>query len=302
MSKQEAIRNAARAVKALTFCFVLAMTSTATAAESKSGSTNATPESAVRMSRTVPETQIPAPEEHATPFRSILLLVLAAFAGGFWSAWALFGRKRIPSGGLGSGQSPHPMTQPSKPLATISLPPPPRILPAVPTTSPEPSNPASTEMASDPVPAGRPSSVSPASGCVAWPTAPKSGEGISADWASFVSDRLAETNPAESSDDTKWALGVVDFLDELKESEKGASEVERKESGNLSDHLKAALAAKGFELVDSEEWNPERQRAVAVSRKPDAISTKILGKGSTGLSHNGKIIRKQEVKIETKGN
>lgn len=103
-------------------------------------------------------------------------------------------------------------------------------------------------------------------------------------------------------DETKWALGVVDVLDELKESEKDASEAERKESDNLSDCLKAALAAKGFELVDSDEWNPERQRAVAVLRIPDAISTKVLGKGSTGLSRNGVIIRKQEVKIEMKGN
>lgn len=135
-----------------------------------------------------------------------------------------------------------------------------------------------------------------------WPIAPKSGDGISGDWASFVADRLAETDPATSSDETKWALGVVDFLDELKESEADASEAERAASRSLSDRLKTALCAKGFSLVDSNEWNPDKQRAVAVERKPNATETKILGKGSTGLSRNGKIIRKQEVKLEMKGN
>lgn len=152
-----------------------------------------------------------------------------------------------------------------------------------------------------PAPAGGPSSVPTESGPTAWPTAPKADRGISADWASFVSDRLAETAPAEFSDETAWALRVVDFLDELKESEADASEAERAESRNLSARLKAALDAKGFEPVDSDEWEPNRQRAVAVSRKPGATGTKILGKGSTGLSRNGKIIRKQEVKIETEG-
>lgn len=228
---------------------------------------------------------------------AILLLVLVAFAGGFWSAWVLLERKRRQSRRIGSGEALHPPA----PLARASISLPPKGIPNVSHPIPEPVNPESDEVPvstkpkveSSPIPEPRPTT---------WPKAPKTGNGISADWASFVSDRLAETNPAESSDDTKWALGVVDFLDELKESEADASAEERTESLNLSDRLRAALAAKGFALVDSDEWNPDKQRAVAVSRKPDAISTKILGKGSTGLSLNGKIIRKQEVKIETKGN
>ena len=228
----------------------------------------------------------------------LLLLVLVAFAGGFWSAWAVFGRKRIQSRRLGSG----PIQKPRKDdvLRIPSPETPVRSPERDPIREPSPSPPDAVPVL--PVPKVEPSPILPEPQPTAWPKAPKADGGISADWASFVSDRLAETNPTESSDETKWALGVVDFLDELKESEADASEAERTESRNLSDRLKAALAAKGFELVDSDEWNPDRQRAVAVSREPDATGTKILGKGSTGLSLNGKIIRKQEVKIETKGN
>ena len=229
---------------------------------------------------------------------SLLLLVLVAFAGGFWFAWALFERKRRQSRRLGSGESMHSLNTP----AHASLSSPPKEIPNVLHPVPEPLNPESDEVPVSPVPKVEPSPILPEPQPTAWPKAPKADNGISADWASFVSDRLAETNPAESSDETKWALGVVDFLDELKESDADASEEERTASRNLSDRLRAALAEKGFALVDSDEWNPDRQRAVAVSRKPDATGTKILGKGSTGLSLNGKIIRKQEVKIETKGN
>lgn len=135
-----------------------------------------------------------------------------------------------------------------------------------------------------------------------WPTAPAVGGGISDNWAEFVRDRLGELDPTSCADETKWALGVVDFLDELKEAEGEASPEERKASATLRTALLSSLDFRNFKPVDSDEWNPERQRAVAVVRKPDATGTKILGKGSTGLSRNGKIIRKQEVKISTKGN
>lgn len=134
-----------------------------------------------------------------------------------------------------------------------------------------------------------------------WPTPPAGGEGISADWLEFVESRLAELSPHSNADDSKWALGIVDFLDELKESNADASPVERSESDSLCASLSEFLDAKGYSLIDMDEWSPELQRAVAVVRKPDADVTKILGKGSTGLSRYGKVIRKQEVKVEMKG-
>ena len=135
-----------------------------------------------------------------------------------------------------------------------------------------------------------------------WPVAPEAAGNISKDWAEFVRDRLGELDPASCDNETKWALGVVDFLDELKDADAEASSEERASSASLRVALLSCLSNKGFALEDSDEWNPDKQRAVAVVRKPDATVTTILGKGSTGLSRNGKIIRKQEVKIVTKGN
>lgn len=135
-----------------------------------------------------------------------------------------------------------------------------------------------------------------------WPQPPVQGNGISSNWAEFVRDRLGELDPVSCDNETKWALGVVDFLDELKEADAEASSEERASSASLRATLLACLLNKGFALEDSDEWNPDKQRAVAVVRKPDATATTILGKGSTGLSRNGKIIRKQEVKIVKKGN
>ena len=135
-----------------------------------------------------------------------------------------------------------------------------------------------------------------------WPQPPQAGGGVSKDWSDFVRDRLDELDPSAKQNETKWALGVVDFLDELKEADAEASAAEQTKSASLRASLLAVLSSKGYEPVDSDEWNPDKQRAVSVVRNPDTTGTKILGKGSTGLSRNGKIIRKQEVKIETKGN
>ncbi len=135
-----------------------------------------------------------------------------------------------------------------------------------------------------------------------WPSPKVTDEGVSQEWGEFVTERLEELRPQQGIEESKWALGVVDFLDELKESESEASTAERNISVSLQRELLDILSKRGFAVLDSETWNPDLQRAVAVVRKPDVIKTTILKKGSTGLSRNGKIIRKQEVKIEMKGN
>ena len=137
---------------------------------------------------------------------------------------------------------------------------------------------------------------------IEWPSPNVTDEGVSQEWGEFVTERLEELRPQQDIEESKWALGIVDFLDELKESESEASSAERSISTSLQNELLNILSTRGFALVDSEAWSPDLQRAVAVVRKPDAIKTTILKKGSTGLSRNGKIIRKQEVKIEMKGN
>ena len=153
-------------------------------------------------------------------------------------------------------------------------------------------------LLSSPSPAASSTSVSECK----WPSSIHADNGVSDAWSDFVNDRLSELDPRTNTDETKWALGVVDFLDELKDAEADASSEEQAESASLRTSLLAILSSKGFSLVDSDEWNPDKQRAVAVVRKPDTAEPKILGKGSTGLARDGKIIRKQEVKIEMKGN
>ena len=135
-----------------------------------------------------------------------------------------------------------------------------------------------------------------------WPSPNVTDEGVSQEWGEFVTERLEELRPQQDVEESKWALGIVDFLDELKESESEASSAERNVSASLQRELLNILSTRGFAVIDSKTWNPDLQRAVAVVRKPDVIKTTILKKGSTGLSRNGKIIRKQEVKIEMKGN
>ena len=133
-----------------------------------------------------------------------------------------------------------------------------------------------------------------------WPSAPQSGTGLSSDWLSFVSDRLAELSPPDGSKPA-WALGVVDFIDELKESDGEASQQEQAESAKLRESLTAFLTFHEYELLDSDTWDSAKQRAVAVHRSLDAMGPRILGKGSTGLARSGKVIRKQEVKLEQPG-
>ncbi len=171
-----------------------------------------------------------------------------------------------------------------------------------PLLEPNPQQSAEKPLPSQPqaLPQDLPSRLAPVA--MPWPVAPEAAGNISKDWAEFVRDRLGELDPASCDNETKWALGVVDFLDELKDADAEASSEERASSASLRVALQSCLSNKGFALEDSDEWNPDKQRAVAVVRKPDATVTTILGKGSTGLSRNGKIIRKQEVKIVTKGN
>ena len=137
---------------------------------------------------------------------------------------------------------------------------------------------------------------------IKWPRSISAGADVSQEWSEFVNERLKELKSSQAADESKLALGIVDFMDEIKESEAGASSAERDLSASLRHELLDILSSRGFEIIDSEVWNPDLQRAVATVRKPDATETVILDKGSSGLSRNGKIIRKQEVKIEMKGN
>lgn len=90
-----------------------------------------------------------------------------------------------------------------------------------------------------------------------------------------------------------WALEVVDAVDEISRipHEKGTiAYVER---------LRSQLSMQECTLIDSDEWNPELQRAIKVqdAAQPGG-SPRIIRKVSTGLYVRGKLARKQAVVIE----
>ena len=90
-----------------------------------------------------------------------------------------------------------------------------------------------------------------------------------------------------------WALEVVDAMDEISRMphEKGTvAYVER---------LRSQLAMQDCTLIDSDEWNPELQRAIKVQEAAQpGGAPRIIRKVSTGLYVRGKLARKQTVIIE----
>lgn len=90
-----------------------------------------------------------------------------------------------------------------------------------------------------------------------------------------------------------WALEVVDTIDEISRMphEKGTfAYVER---------LRSHLSKQDCTLIDSDEWNPELQRAIRVQDAAQPGGTpRIIRKVSTGLHVRGKLVRKQSVIIE----
>lgn len=136
-----------------------------------------------------------------------------------------------------------------------------------------------------------------------WPVVDDNDSGIPADVRDFLRDRLGlgELNPNKRQCDDKWALATVDFLDELSIVSNDCPERARQALDRIKASVISALVDKGYSLLDDDGWNPDAQRAVAVVRRNDVESPKVIGKGATGLSQNGRVIRKQEVKLLVKG-
>ncbi|MCB1204419.1 MAG: hypothetical protein KDN18_09180 [Verrucomicrobiae bacterium] len=52
-------------------------------------------------------------------------------------------------------------------------------------------------------------------------------------------------------------------------------------------------------MIRDSTWNPERQRAVAVSGEVSADGTHVIGSSrASGLCVEGRVVRKQEVTLE----
>ena len=88
---------------------------------------------------------------------------------------------------------------------------------------------------------------------------------------------------------------LVDRVDELKLIDTKDSETNAKAVSAFLDGIVKLLEVADVELLHSESWNPEIQRALSKTPTPGISRPTIISFVSTGLSKSSKLIRKQEV-------
>ncbi|MBT8792739.1 hypothetical protein [Akkermansia muciniphila] len=115
----------------------------------------------------------------------------------------------------------------------------------------------------------------------------------------LIKERIADFS-IEGLSIEKWALGVVDFMDEISWMSDSCSSRDVRVLRDLVKQMKALLSSMDCIPIDEDLWTQENQRAVSVKEVlPKGASPRIIKKGSTGLIVQGKLIRKQEVYLET---
>lgn len=122
-------------------------------------------------------------------------------------------------------------------------------------------------------------------------------DGINPQLHEFIQDRIEQIREAEG-DDIQWGIKAVDFMDELRMMEKSYSAKDKEAADFISGVIRKKCASLKIELIDHDEWTPAEQRALSVTRTHNAGNARILSKGATGLRHDGRLIRKQEVILE----
>jgi hypothetical protein len=115
----------------------------------------------------------------------------------------------------------------------------------------------------------------------------------------------ASAPPSVASEDTlaKVLCDVVDAVDSVSALlERSPSGRTRDEFANIRDTLLNIVRKNNGQLIDDDTYNPERQKPIAIRQisAPAGTSprTRIVGKGSSGLTLKGIVRRKQEVSIE----
>lgn len=99
-----------------------------------------------------------------------------------------------------------------------------------------------------------------------------------------------------------WGMEVADVLGEIEnlKTEPGGDTERVRE---LCIEMRRELAATGCELLDSDVWTPEIQRAIKVENAPSpGGQTSVTHKISYGLRVHGRLVRKQEVCIQKEQN
>ncbi len=114
----------------------------------------------------------------------------------------------------------------------------------------------------------------------------------------LIRDRITEYN-SDYDDVERWALGVIDLVDEIVYMEKSYTEAEKTLMEELTQSLRDNLKSRECEVIDVDEWTPAKQRAIKVNRVlPSGSPYKIVRKGASGLIVRGRLIRKQEVIVD----
>lgn len=118
------------------------------------------------------------------------------------------------------------------------------------------------------------------------------------DLRALLLDRVEEIED-ERDNPQKEALLMVDFIDELKRIHNAYSGADAANIGDLCNLIVQTLSAQECELLDSDKWSPEIQRAIKIDYcLPEGQEPRISSKHATGLKWRGKILRKQEVQIQ----
>lgn len=123
--------------------------------------------------------------------------------------------------------------------------------------------------------------------------------GVSSDMVEFFASRAEVLARPNGPLDAKWAVDAVDFHDEITDIGKGSelTEQERALCRVIRESLAASFRLADIHMLDSDTWNPNIQRAVAVTRNASTTEPLIREKGATGLSVRGSLLRKQEVSL-----
>jgi hypothetical protein len=95
-----------------------------------------------------------------------------------------------------------------------------------------------------------------------------------------------------------FMIGLVDLIDEIELIKTRSDGVNSETLSMVQSRLQDKIELAGGYLIRETVWNPSHQRAVKVEPGvSDQAETVFQQSISTGLMHNGRIIRKQEVVI-----
>lgn len=88
---------------------------------------------------------------------------------------------------------------------------------------------------------------------------------------------------------------IVDRIDDLALIKRGGTSNDADNIDQFAATLTEMLQTAGIELLQSETWNSEIQRAISKTPRPGILEPTIESYGSTGFTQHSKLVRKQEV-------